>query len=164
MRRFIVCAFLGVAALIGSAVAADAPKTKAAQSASPERPRIAYTAYRVLDADRSLKFYVSLLGMKERQRIPLGNDSSEILIGYGDPTKDAGILLLYNPNHKEPYTHGDGYHRLIVDVSDLQGTLSRLKENGVKVVREPTRVENLKLSYAFISDPDGYMLELVQSD
>jgi lactoylglutathione lyase len=152
---------LGLIISLGTAVAADTPK---GSSASDERPRIAYTAFRVLDADRSLKFYTGLLGMKERQRIPLANDSAEILIGYGDGSKDAGILLLYNPKHKEPYTHGDGYHRLIIDVKDLPGLLAKLKSNGVKVVREPTRVDNLKLSYAFVSDPDGYMLELVQSD
>ncbi|HYM35909.1 MAG TPA: VOC family protein, partial [Steroidobacteraceae bacterium] len=99
-----------------------------------------------------------------RQRIPLDNGVQEILLGYGDASKDAGVLLLFNPNHKEPYTHGDGYHRFIVNVKDLPGLVAHLKANGVKVAREVTRVENLKLNYAFVSDPDGYAIELVEND
>ena len=160
--RKIFLAF-GLSALVaGNAFAADPPTAKRAATVA-EKPRIAYTAIRVVDADKSLKFY-ELLGMKERQRIPLDSGVQEILIGFGDPNKDAGLLLLYNPSHKEAYTHGDAYHRLIVSVADLPGLLGKLKAGGVKVIREPTRVENLKLSYAFIADPDGYLLELVQND
>ena len=147
-----------------SSWAADAPAKKSAQPViTAERPRVAYVAFRVLDAERSLKFYTGLLGMKERQRIPLESGMTQILLGYGDADKGAGVLLLHNPKHTEPYTHGDGYHRFIVGVKDLPGLTENLKANGVKV-RGPTRVENLKLSYAFISDPDGYQIELVEND
>ena len=164
MRKLFCCAVALFFAL-GVATAADVSKPKMSQPViTQDRPRIAYVAFRVLDADRSLKFYTGLLGMKERQRIPLESGVTEILLGYGDPNKDAGLLLLYNPNHKEPYTHGDGYHRFIIGVNDLAGLVANLKANGVKVTRDPTRVENLKLTYAFVSDPDGYAIELVQND
>lgn len=158
-------AVCGVLCLVANGLAADAPATKTTPAAAMgQRPSIAYVALRIVDLDRSLKFYTGLLGMKERQRIPLDNGVSEILIGYGDPTKEAGILLLYSANRKEPYTHGDAYHRLILSVKDLPGMVAGLKSSGVKVTREVTRVENLKLNYAFISDPDGYLIELVEND
>ncbi len=139
------------------ATAADAAKAPVGQ-----QPRLSYVAIRILEVDRSLKFYTGLLGMKERQRIPLDNGRSEILLGYGD--SDAGVLLFHDSNRKTPYTHGDGYHRFILDVKGLPALIARLKSSGVKVTREPTRVESLKLSYAFIADPDGYAVELVESD
>ena len=151
-------------AAMSSAVAADKPAAKKQPVVTDQRPRVSYVAFRVLDLDRSLKFYKDLLGMKERQRIPLDSGVTEILLGYGDADQDAGILLLHNPKRTEPYTHGDGYHRFIVAVKDLPGLVEHLKANGVKAPRGPTRVENLKLSYAFISDPDGYAIELVEND
>jgi lactoylglutathione lyase len=152
-----------------SSLAADSPKATAKPVAAQpvitaERPRISYVAFRVMDLDRSIKFYTGLLGMTERQRIPLDTGVVEILLGYGDASKDAGILLLHDPKRTEPYTHGTGYHRFIVAVKDLPGLVAHLKANDVKVTRGPTRVENLKLSYAFISDPDGYAIELVEND
>jgi lactoylglutathione lyase len=150
--------------MTGAAAAADKPVTKTQPVVTDQRPRVAYVAFRILDLDRSLKFYKDLLGMTERQRIPLDSGVTEILLGYGDANKDAGVLLLHNPNRKEPYTHGDGYHRFIVSVKDLSGLVAHLKISGVKVARDITRVENLKLSYAFVSDPDGYAIELVEND
>jgi lactoylglutathione lyase len=168
MRKLIfVAALCALSSIVGVAAAQSAPKK---QQASPQpvitaqQPRVAYVAFRVLDLERSLKFYKDLLGMTERQRIPLDSGVLEVLLGYGDAAKDAGILLLHNPARKEPYTHGDGYHRYIVSVKDLPGLVAHLKTSGVKVLRGPIRVENLKLNYAFISDPDGYQIELVEND
>lgn len=147
-------------------VAADTPKSKAVAQPviTDARPRLSYVAFRVADLERSLKFYSGLLGMKERQRIPLESGVLEVLLGYGDADKDAGVLLLHDPKRTELYTHGTGYHRFIVAVKDLPGLVAHLKANNVKVTREPTRVENLKLSYAFISDPDGYAIELIETE
>jgi lactoylglutathione lyase len=166
MRTAIVVLGLSVlSGLTGAASAADATKAARTQPViTAERPRISYVAFRVMDLDRSLKFYTGLLGMTERQRIPLDTGVVEVLLGYGDANKDAGILLLHDPKRTEPYTHGTGYHRFIVAVKDLPGLVAHLKTNEVKVTRGPTRVENLKLSYAFISDPDGYAIELVEND
>jgi lactoylglutathione lyase len=165
MRTVIAVCGLSVLMWTGGVVAADAPQTKASQPViTKDRPRLSYIAFRITDVERSLKFYTGLLGMKERQRIPLETGVVEILLGYGDADKDAGILLLHDPKRTEPYTHGDAYHRFIVAVKDLPGLLANLNANGAKVMRGPTRVENLKLSYAFVSDPDGYAIELVEND
>lgn len=170
MRKSIDRLIIGAAVCVlalggGSAFAQAAEKSPKKQPViTAQQPRVAYVAFRVLDLERSLKFYKDLLGMTERQRIPLDSGVLEVLLGYGDPTKDAGILLLHNPTRKEPYTHGDGYHRYIVSVKDLPGLVAHLKASGAKVLRGPIRVENLKLSYAFVSDPDGYQIELVEND
>jgi lactoylglutathione lyase len=157
--------FLVVIAAFSSSIgAADRSAIRKQPVLTDERPSVSYVAYRVLDLERSLKFYKDVLGMKERQRIPLESGVLEVLLGYGDANKDAGILLLHNPKRTEPYTHGDGYHRYIIAVKDLPGLIDHLKAAGTKVTRGPTRVENLKLSYAFITDPDGYAIELVEND
>jgi lactoylglutathione lyase len=165
MRKLVVVCGLSVLAWGSHSFAADKPPAKASQPVvTAERPRIAYVAFRITNVERSLKFYTGLLGMTERQRIPLDTGVVEILLGYGDASKDAGILLLHDPKRTEPYTHGDAFHRFIVSVKDLPGLIAHLKANDVKVSRGPTRVENLKLSYAFVADPDGYAIELVEND
>ena len=168
MRRVLMAVYVGATMLTGAAQAADKIATPVAAKSQPvitaDRPRVAYVAFRILELERSLKFYQDILGMQERQRIPLDNGVMEILLGYGDANKDAGVLLLYNPNHKEPYTHGDGFHRFIISVKDLPALIAHVKAAGGKVMRGPIRVDNLKLSYAFISDPDGYQIELVEND
>jgi len=165
MRKLVVVCGLSVLAWGSHALAADKAPAKTSQPViTSELPRISYVAFRITNVERSLKFYTGLLGMKERQRIPLDSGVVEILLGYGDATKDAGILLLHDPKRTEPYTHGDAYHRFIVAVKDLPGLVAHLKANDIKVPRGPTRVENLKLSYAFVTDPDGYAIELVESE
>jgi lactoylglutathione lyase len=165
MRKLVVVCGLSVLAWGSHSLAADKPPVKVSQPVvTAERPRISYVAFRITNVERSLKFYTGLLGMTERQRIPLDTGVVEILLGYGDASKDAGILLLHDPKRTEPYTHGDAYHRFIVAVKDLPGLVAHLKANDVKVSRGPTRVENLKLSYAFVADPDGYAIELVEND
>jgi lactoylglutathione lyase len=165
MRTVIAVCGLGILGWAGSSFAADAQPAKTSQPVvTAERPRISYVAFRITNVERSLKFYTGLLGMTERQRIPLDTGVVEILLGYGDASKDAGILLLHDPKRTEPYTHGDAFHRFIVAVKDLPGLVAHLKANDVKVPRGPTRVENLKLSYAFVTDPDGYAIELVEND
>ncbi len=143
--------------------AADAAAVAKQPVVTDRLPRLSYVAFRVLDLDRSLKFYKDVLGMTERTRIPLANGVLEVLLGYGDPNNDAGILLLHNPKRTEPYTHADGYHRYILTVKDMSGLIAHLKANGAKVTIEPTLVEKLNLSYAFVSDPDGYVIELVEN-
>ena len=165
MNKIIVVCGLSLFGWGSHSLAADKPAANSPQPViTSERPRISYIAFRVANIERSLKFYTGLLGMKERQRIPLDSGVLEILLGYGDPSKDAGILLLHDPKRTAPYTHGDAYHRFIVAVKDLPGLIAHLKANDIKVTRGPTRVENLKLSYAFVTDPDGYAVELVESD
>jgi len=165
MRKLLMVCGLSLLAYSSQSLAADKPAVKSSQPVmTSERPRISYVAFRITNVERSLKFYTGLLGMTERQRIPLDSGVVEILLGYGDASKDAGILLLHDPKRTEPYTHGDAYHRFIVAVKDLPGLVAHLKANDIKVPRGPTRVENLKLSYAFVTDPDGYAIELVESD
>jgi lactoylglutathione lyase len=165
MNKLVVICGLSVLVWGSHSLAADKPAAKSSQPVmTGERPRISYIAFRITDVERSLKFYTGLLGMTERTRIPLDTGVVEILLGYGDASKDAGILLLHDPKRTEPYTHGDAFNRFIVSVKDLPGLVAYLKANDVKVPRGPTRVENLKLSYAFVTDPDGYAIELVEND
>lgn len=125
-------------------------------------PRLGYVSFFVLDLDRALSFYVGKLGMREQARIPLPNGVQEVLLGFGDGAQQAGVILMYDAKRKTPYERGDGFSRFVVYVAELRPLIKRLSEQSVSVVVQPTTVENLKLTYALIRDPDGYMIEFIE--
>lgn len=129
---------------------------------SEPQPRIGFVSFNVLDLSRSLEFYVKQLGMREQGRIPLPNGIREIILGFGNVAEQAGIILMFNEKRKTPYEHGDAFSRFVIRVSDVRGVVKRLSERGVPVVVEPTTVEQLKLTYALVRDPDGYLIEFIQ--
>jgi lactoylglutathione lyase len=143
------------------AVRADAPPTPAAAPAV--RSQLAYTSYYVLDQKRALDFYVGLLGMVERQRITPSAGVTEIVLGFDKDPNTAGILLMHKADRTTPYTVGDGFSRTILHVSDIKAIVQKLTQAGVTIVRQPTEVASLKLTYALVRDPDGYMIEFIQT-
>jgi lactoylglutathione lyase len=126
------------------------------------RLQLAYTSYYVLDQKRSLDFYVGLLGMRERQRITPSPGVTEIVLGFDKDPQTPGILLMHRADRKTPYQIGDGFSRTILRVSDIKAMMQRLSEAGVAVVRQPTAVADLRLTYSLVRDPDGYIVELIQ--
>jgi lactoylglutathione lyase len=134
------------------------PSTETRPMTAP-LPRIGFVSFYVLDLKRSLSFYVEQLGMREQNRIPLPNGIVEIVLGFGD---QPGIILMYNEKRKTPYELGDGFSRFAVHVGDIRSLVQRLSEQGVRVMVQPTTVEQLKLTYALVRDPDGYVIEFLQ--
>src|SRR5688572_14133040 len=124
---------------------------------------LAYTSYYVLDQKRALDFYVGLLGMVERQRITPSAGVTEIVLGFDKDPNTAGILLMHKADRTTPYTVGDGFSRTILHVSDIKAIVQKLTQAGVTIVRQPTEVASLKLTYALVRDPDGYMIEFIQT-
>lgn len=125
---------------------------------------LAYTSYYVLDQKRALDFYVGQLGMVERQRITPSAGVTEIVLGFDRNPGTPGILLMHKADRTAPYQIGDGFSRTIIHVSDIKATMQRLAEAGVPVVRQPTEVASLKLTYAMVRDPDGYLIEFIQTN
>ena len=123
------------------------------------RPSIMYTCYFVADIERSLAFYVGLLGMKEHLRIPIGGGVQEAVLGFPD-TKGAGVILMWKADRNARYEHGNGYNRLVLRVSDVDGATSQLRSRGVPVEKEPTDAPGLR--YSLVRDPDGYVVELLE--
>jgi lactoylglutathione lyase len=135
----------------------------ATASAAPAiKAELAYTSYYVLDQKRALDFYVGLLGMSERQRITPSPGVTEIVLGF-DQERTPGILLMHRADRTTPYQIGDGFSRTIIHVSDLKAMVQKLTDAKVAIVRPPTEVADLKLAYAMVRDPDGYLIEFIET-
>ncbi len=127
------------------------------------QPRLAHTMLRVKDLDRSLKFYVGLLGMQvlRSTEYPDGKFTNTF-IGYGPESQFPAIELTYNWGREAPYTHGDGYGHIALDVEDVYGFCEHLARAGVKITRPPGPMKHGTRVLAFIEDPDGYKVEIAQ--
>ena len=126
--------------------------------------RFLHTMIRVGDLDRSVKFYTELLGMKELRRndVPAGQYTLAFL-GYGEGHKDNGgeIELTYNYG-VETYEIGTGFGHLAVGVPDVAAACEKVRTGGGKVTREAGPVKHGTTIIAFVEDPDGYKIELIQ--
>lgn len=125
--------------------------------------RMLHTMIRVFDLDKSIDFYTRLLGMKllRRNDFP-GGEFTLAFVGYGDESDHTVIELTHNWPRKEPYTIGDGFGHLALGVPDIYATCDRLAKEGVKIPRPPGPMKHGSTVIAFIEDPDGYKIELIQ--
>lgn len=127
------------------------------------RYRLLHTMIRVKDLDKSLDFYTRHLGMTllRKKDYPTG-DFTLAFVGYGDEENDAVIELTHNWGQEEPYDLGNGFGHLAVGVPDIYGTCEALAKEGVKIPRPPGPMKHGGSVIAFIEDPDGYKIELIQ--
>ena len=125
--------------------------------------RLLHTMIRVLDLDKSIDFYTRLLGMTlmRRKDYPSG-EFTLAFVGYGDEDDNAVIELTHNWGQKQPYDLGSAFGHLAVGVEDIYGTCERLGAEGVKIPRAPGPMKHGGSVIAFIEDPDGYKIELIQ--
>lgn len=125
--------------------------------------RILHTMLRVLDIEKSLDFYTRLLGMKLLRRTDYeGGRFTLAFVGYGSESDTAVIELTHNWDQAEPYTIGSGYGHIAIGVPDIQATCDRLAAEGVKIPRPPGPMKHGSTVIAFIEDPDGYKVELIE--
>ena len=125
--------------------------------------KLLHTMLRVKDLDRSVDFYTKLLGMKElrRREVPDGKYTLAF-VGYGDESETAVIELTYNWDQKDGYDLGTGFGHLAVGLPDVYKACEDLKRAGAKITREAGPVKFGTTVIAFVEDPDGYKVELVQ--
>ena len=125
--------------------------------------RFLHTMLRVKDLDKSLDFYTRLLGMKllRKKDFPSG-EFTLAFVGYGEETSDTVIELTHNWGQEEPYELGSGFGHLAVGVPDIYGTCEQLAEEGVSIPRPPGPMKHGGSVIAFIEDPDGYKIELIE--
>jgi lactoylglutathione lyase len=123
--------------------------------------RFLHTMLRVGDLERSLAFY-RLLGMEERRRrdVPEGRYTLAFL-GFPDDPSGAEIELTYNYG-VERYDLGTGYGHIAIGVPDAYAACERLRAAGAKITREPGPVKFGTTVIAFVEDPDGYKVELIE--
>ncbi|HQT46521.1 MAG: lactoylglutathione lyase [Acidocella sp. 20-63-7] len=121
-----------------------------------------HTMLRVRDLEASVKFYTTLLGMRELRRteVPEGKYTL-VFVGYGDEKTHTVLELTYNwgVDHYEP---GTAFGHLALGVPDIYATCDGLRAAGVKISREPGPVKFGTTVIAFIEDPDGYKIELIE--
>ena len=125
--------------------------------------RYIHTCYRILDPEKSMDFYVNRFGMKKVGEMDLGS-ATNYFFAIEENASEPMLELTHNHDRTEPYDKGDGYAHVAFTVDDLEGTVARLKEQGVRVTLEPKTLTADGHDYriAFIEDPDGYKVELVQ--
>lgn len=128
---------------------------------------ILYTMVRVQDLDRSLQFYCEGLGMQEMRRETF-SDAKFTLVFVGYANSNALIELTFNWG-ENAYSHGTGYGHIALEVHDIALVCRQLSEQGVEIVRAPGPMKMApdetaeREIIAFIKDPDGYRIELIQA-
>jgi lactoylglutathione lyase len=125
--------------------------------------RMLHTMLRVNDLEKSLAFYTGPLGMKllRKRDFPDGKFTLAF-VGYGDESDHTVIELTYNWGREQPYQLGDAYGHIALGVPDIYATCEQLAKNGVKITRPPGPMKHGTTVIAFIEDPDGYKIELIQ--
>lgn len=124
--------------------------------------RLLHTMLRVGNLDASLKFYCELLGMKLlRQKDYPGGEFTLAFVGYGDESDHSVIELTHNWG-QDKYELGNAYGHIALGVDDIYSTCEQIKSQGGKVVREAGPMKHGSTVIAFVEDPDGYKIELIQ--
>ncbi len=124
--------------------------------------RILHTMLRVTDLERSLSFYIDVLGMQllRRKDYPSGRFTLAF-VGY-EEEKDAAVIELTHNWDTSSYALGEGFGHIALGVEDIYATCQSIISRGGLVVREPGPMKHGKTIIAFVEDPDGYKLELIQ--
>ena len=124
--------------------------------------RMLHTMLRVGDLDRSLLFYTEVLGMDllRRKDYPSGRFTLAF-VGYGDES-DTTVLELTHNWDTSHYELGSAYGHIALGVDDIYTTCAAIAAKGGKVVREPGPMKHGNTVIAFVEDPDGYKVELIQ--
>lgn len=124
--------------------------------------RILHTMLRVGDLEKSLDFYCNVLGMNliRRKDYP-GGRFTLAFVGYGSEEEGAVIELTHNWDTPS-YNLGDGFGHVALGVEDIYSACQAIREKGGKIVREPGPMKHGTTEIAFVEDPDGYKIELIQ--
>lgn len=124
--------------------------------------RILHTMIRVGDLDRSIDFYTKVLGMQllRKQDYPTGKFTLAF-VGYGPETDEAVIELTHNWD-TDSYDLGDGFGHIALAVDSAAAACDAIRERGGKVVREAGPMKHGGSIIAFVEDPDGYKIELIE--
>jgi lactoylglutathione lyase len=124
--------------------------------------RILHTMLRVADLDRAINFYTNVMGMDLlRKRENETYKYTLAFVGYGDESQGAVIELTYNWGTTE-YEMGDAFGHIAIGTEDIYATCNAIKAAGGNVTREPGPVKGGNTHIAFVTDPDGYKIELIQ--
>jgi lactoylglutathione lyase len=124
--------------------------------------RLLHTMLRVGNLESSLAFYTDVLGMTllRRKDYPTGRFTLAFL-GYGKESENAVLELTHNWD-TESYELGNAFGHIALGVEDIHATCRAIAAKGGRVVREPGPMKHGSTVIAFVEDPDGYRVELIQ--
>jgi lactoylglutathione lyase len=124
--------------------------------------RILHTMLRVGDLERSLRFYTEVLGMRQLRRNDYPDGKFTLaFVGYGEESDAAVLELTYNWG-VDKYELGNAYGHVAIAVDDAAQACAEVQRRGGKVVREAGPMKHGTTVIAFVEDPDGYKIELIQ--
>jgi lactoylglutathione lyase len=124
--------------------------------------RMLHTMIRVGDLDRSLRFYCDVLGMKLLRRKDYESGRFTLaFVGYGDESSNTVVELTHNWD-TDRYDLGTGFGHLALGVDGIYATCDALRAKGAKITREPGPMKHGGSEIAFVEDPDGYKIELIE--
>ncbi|MCL2925437.1 MAG: lactoylglutathione lyase [Trichodesmium sp. MAG_R04] len=126
--------------------------------------RLLHTMLRVNNLEESLNFYCDILGMKLlRQKDYPGGKFTLAFVGYGNESDNTALELTYNWG-TDKYDLGNAYGHIALGIDDIYSTCEKIRAKGGKVTREPGPMKHGSTVIAFIEDPNGYKVELIQLD
>ena len=124
--------------------------------------RFLHTMLRVGDLQRSIDFYTKVLGMKLLRTTDRPEQKYTLaFVGYGSNPEHAELELTYNYG-VDKYELGTAYGHLAIGVDDVYAACDRIRASGGTITREPGPVKGGSTMIAFVQDPDGYKIELIQ--
>lgn len=124
--------------------------------------KLLHTCIRVMDLEKSLKFYEEALGLKETRRKDYPEDEFT-LVYLSDEDGKYEVELTYNYNPEKPYEIGNGFSHIAVSVDDLEASREKHKEMGYRVT-ELMGLPGEPPKYYFVTDPDGYDVEVIRAN
>lgn len=126
--------------------------------------KLLHTMLRVGDMQRSINFYTRILGMRVLRTVEQASERYSLaFLGYADESDSCVLELTYN-HGISVYDRGNGYGHIAIRVEDCRQACRSLSDQGVKIIFAPTPLQGCHEIIAFIEDPDGYQIELVQRD
>lgn len=124
--------------------------------------RLLHTMLRVTDLQRAIDFYTRVLGMTLLRTTERPEQKYSLaFVGFGSNPEHAEIELTYNHGVHQ-YEMGTAFGHLALGVSDVYATCERIRARGGQITREPGPVAGGTRVIAFVVDPDGYKIELIQ--
>jgi lactoylglutathione lyase len=122
-----------------------------------------HTMIRVMDLEKSIEFYTKFFNMKliRKKDFP-GGKFSLAFLGYGSEVNNTVLELTYNWDQKEVYAKGNAWGHIALGVEDIYTLCDDLEKEGVLVTRKPGPMKHGTTLIAFIKDPDGYSIELIE--
>jgi len=125
--------------------------------------RILHTMLRVGDMQRSIDFYTKVMGMELLRTTDRPEQKYSLaFVGYGDERSGAVLELTYNYG-VDRYDLGSAFGHIAIAVDDAYAACERIRAAGGNVTREPGPVQGGTTVIAFVTDPDGYKIELIQA-